>query len=264
MPPSQPPKNRGGRPRVHASKEAAAQAKKDGTRRWYQRSRQPTGPADFITYEPSLHGDVPADTPTGVGLRTNIHIPLDPNARQDEVRPNLPSPRPNPQPSAGEEDAEINEQIRRIHTKEQETNTEQVEREAEIAEILLGMRTAEQAEDFGGGELDVPETTNEPGAADADISGLQTAARAEEEGMSEGESQRSCFLNFGDIDEPILGDENGIAALHASNRSVNIQRSIEGRVPLEVLARYASPSLQSSDKSNGKMGTGRRSTPFPA
>jgi hypothetical protein len=143
MPPSQPPKNRGGRPRVHASKEAAAQAKKDRTRRWYQRSRQPTGPADFITYEPSLHGDVPADTPTGVGLRTNIQIPLDPNARQDEVRPNLPSPRPNPQPSAGEEDAEINEQIRRIQTKEQETNTEQVEREAEIAEILLGMRAAE-------------------------------------------------------------------------------------------------------------------------
>jgi hypothetical protein len=34
----------------------------------------------------------------------------------------------------------------------------------------------------------VPETTNEPGAVDVDISGLQTAIRAKEEGMSEGES----------------------------------------------------------------------------
>lgn len=70
-------------------------------------------------------------------------------------------------------------------------------------------------------ELDAPETTNEPGA-DADISGLQTAARAEEEGMSEGESQRSCFLNYGDIDEPNMGDNNGIDALYASNKSVDI------------------------------------------
>jgi hypothetical protein len=39
-------------------------------------------------------------------------------------------------------------------------------------------------------ELDVPETTNEPGA-DADISGLQTAARAKEEGINEGEKKRA-------------------------------------------------------------------------
>jgi len=45
--------------------------------------------------------------------------------------------------AAAEEDTEINEQIRRIQTKEQETNTEQVEREAEIAEILLGIRATE-------------------------------------------------------------------------------------------------------------------------
>jgi hypothetical protein len=55
---------------------------------------------------------------------------------------------------------------------------EQAERDAEIAEILLGMRAAEQAEDVGGGELDVPDRTNEAGAANAlhiYISGLQTA-----------------------------------------------------------------------------------------
>ncbi|KAN0090652.1 hypothetical protein V8E51_013788 [Hyaloscypha variabilis] len=223
------------------------------------------GPADFIAYEPQLHADIPAETPLETGLRISrdIRIPPDPNARQAEVRPNLrPSPRPNPQPPAAE-DAEINEQVRRVQTREQETDAEQAERDAEIAEILLGMRAAEQTEDTGGG--DVLETTNEAGAANAlHISGLQTAARAEEERMSEEESQRSCFLNFGDIDEPILGDEQSIAASHASNRSVNIQRSIEGRVPLEAPARYASPSLQSSNKSSSKKGASRRSTAFPA
>ena len=90
------------------------------------------------------------------------------------------------------------------------------------------MRAAEQTEDTGG--KDVLETTNEAGAANAlHISGLQTAARAEEERMSEEESQRSCFLNFGDIDEPILGDDNSIGALYASNRSVDIQRPIESK-----------------------------------
>jgi hypothetical protein len=265
MPPSQPPKKRGGRPRVHASKEAAAQAKKDGTHRWYQRSRQPNGPADFIAYEPPLHGDVPADTPPETGLRTNIRIPQDSNTQQNNARPRPP---PDPQPSAEqpatEEDAEINEQIRCIQTKEQETNTEQAEREAEIVEILLGMRAAEQAEDIGGGELDVLETTNEAGAANTlHISGLQAATRAEEERMSEEESQHSCFLNFGDIDEPIRGDNNSIGALYAPSRSVDLQRSIEGGAPSQAPTRHISPSLQSSNKSSSKKGTSRRNTPFP-
>ena len=69
----------------------------------------------------------------------------------------------------------------------------------------------------------MPETTAEAGAANAlHISGLQTAASAEGERVSEEESQRSCLLNFGDIDEPILGDNNSIGALYASNRSVDI------------------------------------------
>jgi hypothetical protein len=84
-----------------------------------------------------------------------------------------PTPRPNPQPSAVEEDTEINEQIRAIQIKEQETNSKQVERKAEITEILLGMGAAEQAKDIGRGELDVLETTNEAGAANTlHISGL--------------------------------------------------------------------------------------------
>jgi len=264
MPSNSYPKKSGGRPRKHSTTAAAAEAKKQSDRQRYLR-RHAQGPIDFIAFEPQLHADIPAETPLETGLRTSrdVRIPLDSNARQDEVRPNLrPSPRPNPRPSAAEEDAEINEQIRGIQTKEQETNTEQAERDAEIAEILLGMRAAEQAEDIGRGELDVPETTNELGA-DADISGLQTAARAKEEGMSEGESQRSCFLNFGDIDEPVIGDDNDIAASHASSKSANVQRSTGSRAPSQALAQYISPSLQSSNKSSTRKGTSRRSTPFP-
>jgi hypothetical protein len=111
----------------------------------------------------------------------------------------------------------------------------------------------------------MPESANEVGMSNTLARlGVQATADVEEERAYEEVSQRSCFLNLGDIDEPILGDENSIAASHASNRSVNIQRSIEGRVPLKALARYASPSLQSSDTSNSKKGTSRRSTPFPA
>ncbi|KAH8748302.1 hypothetical protein F5882DRAFT_387013 [Hyaloscypha sp. PMI_1271] len=105
--------------------------------------------------------DIPTETPLETGLRTSrdVRIPLDFNARQDEVRPNLrPSPRPNPRPSAVEEDAEINEQIRDIQTKEQETNTKQVERDTEIVEILLGIRAAEQAEDISREEKREPLT----------------------------------------------------------------------------------------------------------
>jgi hypothetical protein len=123
------------------------------------------------------------------------------------------------------------------------------------------MRADEQAEDIGGGELDVP--GNEAGAVNTPhISGLQTVVGAEEEGISEEESQRSCFLNFGDIEEPIMGDNNSNTASHTSNKSVNIQRSIESRVLFQTPTQNSSPSLQSLNKSNGKKGTGRRSTPF--
>lgn len=144
-------------------------------------------------------------------------------------------------------------------------NTEQAERDAEIAEILLGMRAAEQAEDIGGEELDMPESANEAGAANTpDISGLQTVATFREERISEEESQGSCLLNFSDINEPIIEDHNSIGASYASNRSVDIQRSMESRVPSQAPARYSSPSLQSSNKSSTRKGTSRRSTPFPA
>jgi hypothetical protein len=87
--------------------------------------------------------------------------------------------------------------------------------------------------------------------------GIQVIVDIEEERAYEEVSQCSYFLNFSDIDKLILGDENSITISHASNRSVNIQRSIEGRVLLKALAQYTSPYLQSSDKSNSKKGTSR-------
>ena len=68
----------------------------------------------------------------------------------------------------------------------------------------------------------MPETTNKPGAINTDISGLQITARAEEEGMSERESQRSCFLNFSNINKSNIRDNNNINALYTSNKSVNV------------------------------------------
>ena len=263
-----PPKKLGGRPRKYSTAEEARRANLEGNRRRRQQQHQPVRPVDFIAFEPQLQADIPAETPLETGLRTSrdIPIPLDPNAQQDEVQPNLrPSPRLNPQPSAIEEDAEINEQIRVIQTTEREMNNEQAERDAEIAEILLGMRAAEQVGNISGGELDVLGSPNEAGTATTlHISGSQAATRSEEERMSEEESQRSCFLNFGEIDEPILGDDQSVGALDGPNRSVDIQGSIESGAPYQAPTQYVSPSLQPSNKSSSNKGTSRRSMPFPA
>ena len=44
----------------------------------------------------------------------------------------------------------------------------------------------------------------------------------EEERAYKEASQRSSFLNFSDINKPILGDGNSITILYTSNKSVNI------------------------------------------
>ena len=46
--------------------------------------------------------------------------------------------------------------------------------------------------------------------------------KEEEERAYKEVSQYSYFLNFSDINEPILGDGNSIIILYASNRLVNI------------------------------------------
>jgi len=106
-----PPKKASGRPRKCSTAEEARRVNLEGNRRRRLQQSQPIGPADFIVYEPQLHADIPAETPLETGLCTSrdVRIPLEPNAQQNEVRLNLPSPRPNPPLSAAEEDAEINE-----------------------------------------------------------------------------------------------------------------------------------------------------------
>jgi hypothetical protein len=146
---------------------------------------------------------------------------------------------------------EINEQIRDIRMKEQEANAELGEREAEMAEILLRMRAANtQAEDNGGM------------AHTQDVSGLQTTAGAVEEGIIEDDLQRSCIWQFDDMDEPIIRDENSIASSYASNGSANIQRSRESITLPQTPTQHSSPSVQSSNKSNSRKPTSRRSTLF--
>ena len=71
----------------------------------------------------------------------------------------------------------------------------------------------------------MPESANEVGISNSPARlGVQVTidVEEEEERAYEEASQHSCFLNFSDIDEPILGDGNSITILYASNRLVNI------------------------------------------
>ena len=96
MPSNNNPRRSGGRPRKYYTAAAAVEAKKQRDRQRYLRVRlQAHTPVDFIAFEPQLHANIPAHTPTE-SLRTShdVQIPLDPNAnaQQDEARPSL---RPN-------------------------------------------------------------------------------------------------------------------------------------------------------------------------
>ena len=71
----------------------------------------------------------------------------------------------------------------------------------------------------------MPELANEVGMLNSPARlGVQAIidVKEEEERAYEEASQRSYFLNFGDINKPILGDGNSIIILHASNKLVNI------------------------------------------
>jgi hypothetical protein len=199
----------GGRPRKYSTKEAAAQAKRESNRRSRQRLHQPIGPADFIAYEPPLHPDVPTETPPETGLRTNINIPIPPrNARQDDVPQYLRpiSPPPTQLPTSGD-DAKLAEQIEQIRVDEQESIAERKEYDAEIANILLGMRSDKMIDKTAGSEL------QEIGEAEAAATG---------ETANEEDSQRSCFTQLAFKEEPIMWDNNSVAASFTSNRSVGI------------------------------------------
>jgi len=76
MPSINPPQNRGGRLRKHATTATAAEAKKESNRRQYQQSRRPPGPANFIAYKLVLCADVPTETRAEIGLQTSPDIPI--------------------------------------------------------------------------------------------------------------------------------------------------------------------------------------------
>ena len=128
----------------------------------------------------------------------------------------------------------------------------------EVAEILLGMRAAEEAEGVSRGELDVPELATEAGRSDTPARpGGQVTADVEG-----GWAYEEAF-SFGNIDEPIVGDNYSFTRSYPSNSLAELHRLTESRVRSLALARYVSPSLHSSSRSSAGRGASRRGTPFP-
>ncbi|KAF8861420.1 hypothetical protein BDZ45DRAFT_740188 [Acephala macrosclerotiorum] len=156
MPSNNHPKKSGGRPRKHSTTAVAIEAKKQSDRQRYLRrqlqAQGPLGPTDFIAFESPLHANIPTNTLSAIGLRTNIQIPQDHDTEESDVAENLApiSPPPTQHPTS-DEDAEVATQIKQIRVDEQEANVEQGEYEAEISqqlsksdaattEILMGLR----------------------------------------------------------------------------------------------------------------------------
>lgn len=137
------PQHPGGRPKKYATKVEARAADLEKRRYRRQQSRLLAGPADFIAFEPS-YPDVPTDTPPSA-LRTSsdIRIPMDSNIQSSNIPQNLlPISLPPTQLLPIDENADIAAQIKQIQIDEQEANLERDKYDAEIAEILIGLRLA--------------------------------------------------------------------------------------------------------------------------
>ncbi|RAL58058.1 hypothetical protein DID88_009666 [Monilinia fructigena] len=212
-----PPKNPGGRPKKYATKAEAKAADLEKRQYRRQQARLPAGPADFIAFEPP-HPDVPTDTPPS-GLRTSsgIRIPADSNVQSSDVPQNLrPISPPPTQLPPFDEDAEVAAQIKQIQVDEQEVNLERGEYEAEIAEILIGLRSANAAEEARTGGRGSP--------GKRPMEGSNTVGEGED--ARNEEPQRSCSSQIASVDEPIMTwDNDSTAASNTSNRPASIQRS---------------------------------------
>jgi hypothetical protein len=247
-----PPKNPGGRPRKYATKAEARAA--DLEKRQYRRhqSRQPAGPADFIAYEPPLHSNVPTETPLEIGLRTSIDIPVPSrdDARHDDVPQCLrPISLPPTQLPTAADDPELAEQIQQIRADEQESVLERTEYDAEVANILLGMRSDNTVGNMATSELREME---------------EAEAAATGETASEEESQRSCLTPLAVAEEPIMWDNNSVAASYTSDRSATIPRArepVQAPQAPQTPARRSSP-LQTPSQSQSK--SSQRSASFPS
>lgn len=259
MPLGNHPKKLGGRPRKHSTAEAATRAKKESDRRRYQQSLHAIGPADFIAYEPPLHPGIPADTPPEIGLRTSLDVRIPQAQDQDhntqghsadnhdpqrhEARSQQPNHPPNPPPPS--DDPGIAEKVREIRMGEREYNIEQEEFEAEVAQILAGLRSANTT-----ANLLYPEAISSKAVASGDSDSGSDNGR---------DSQHPCLLDAACMDDPIRGGSS-LTASHTPNKTASIQRSRKDRTTLQTPAQQSSsPSLQLSNRSNSS-----RSPSFPS
>lgn len=234
------PKKPGGRPRKHATSDAATQARKASDRRRYERSRQPHAPSDFIMYEPPLPCNIPVDTPPQTGLRISLNIQVPPEhdiQSYDTCEENLPPSAPvqeacPPTLQDDANDAETTQRIQQIQKYEQENSAEQEEYEARVAAQMT-------AADYEAAET---------------LKALQV--ESEERQRSVGvSSQHSGYIQRFD-DSDLSAQRNSSPALRTNNNLSNIQRSSQPLTPRNK------DSPGSQPRSSGSKG--KRSVPFPA
>ncbi|KAH6671012.1 hypothetical protein B0J14DRAFT_669789 [Halenospora varia] len=204
-----PQKKRGGRPKKYTNPDDARRANIEGNRRRRQnKALQPSGPTNFIAFEPPLCPGVPTDTPeTGLRTNPNIPIPYDNDVEPSEVvqckalpSAGLRTPPPT-QPLTSQEEAEITRQINQIQNDEQESNLERGEYDTKIAAILIEMQSANTTSgvDVRAGVVksaDDVETADNVAGVQA-IKGSNAAGR--EEKMCDEVPLRSCFSQVASI-----------------------------------------------------------------
>ncbi|KFZ22967.1 hypothetical protein V502_02555 [Pseudogymnoascus sp. VKM F-4520 (FW-2644)] len=234
------PKKPRGRPRKHATSDAATQARKASDRRRYERSRQPHAPSDFIMYEPPLPCNIPVDTPPQTGLRISLNIQVPPEhdiQSYDTYEDNHPLSAlvQRACPLTLQDDAnnaETTQRIQQIQKYEQENSAEQEEYKARVTAQMT-------AADYEAAET---------------LKALQ--GKSEERQRSVGvSSQHSDYIQRFD-DSDLSAQRNSSPALRTNNNLSNIQRSSQ---PLTLRNKNSPGSQPQSSGSKGK-----RSVPFPA
>lgn len=265
-----------GRPRKYDTKEEAVKAKKRRRHQRTQLQRQSQAPAEFIAYEPRLHGDVPSETPPNLGLRISADIPvphdytvelndeLEDDAGYQLLFPDQPLP-------SVEEDAAVAEQISQLQDQEQQWYREQPDDEMEATyqaddtEALLSEMLPERQEELEAAEcighnanITVPEsTTHQSEAANSlpeEVLGLQTPSQqGERRSASRAETILSWF-------QPVVQRFSSIGSTARqegpSNSHSTTPPIVEGTQP----AASAAPSCHSPPTANPNGTASPRST----
>jgi len=151
-----PPKNRGGRPKKYTNSEEVRRANTDNKRRHRLR---PSGLADFIVFEPTLHVGVRRNTDlrSGLGTTPDIPVPLDLETRQEDaescdirpsrqVQPTLPHPFGVTDPLGTEDDVQLIQGAKNTtRAKEQEIYNETLHNVALNVDLKLCVMTPPQS-----------------------------------------------------------------------------------------------------------------------